>query len=79
MYLFDIVPSLCTGLNEHHIQLFGSLFPFLCGDLPGKGGKGRHKEQEEELEMALSELLLPLQEGTAHLRTLKAAPPSSLE
>lgn len=38
-YLFHIVASLCTGLNEHDIQLFGSLFPFLCGDLPAQRWK----------------------------------------
>lgn len=40
-----------------------------------KGGRETHKEQKEELEMARSELLLPIQEGTAHLRTLKPSLP----
>lgn len=39
-HLFDIAACLGTGLDEHDVQLFGSLLSFLNHDLPaGKSGQ----------------------------------------
>lgn len=40
LYLFDIVASLCAGLNEHDIQFLSSLLALLRGDLSTRAESG---------------------------------------
>lgn len=44
LYLFDIVASLCAGLNEHDIQFLSSLLALLRGDLSTRAERGRGPE-----------------------------------
>ena len=46
LYLFDIVASLCAGLNEHDIQFLSSLLAFLSGDLSTRAKAERNEDRE---------------------------------